>query len=240
MECYSRTTTPSTERVMGFTECNNQIYCATSDGGLAHIYKRTDGTSVWNLIKTFSGAGASEDLRGLSAVPNPNGIGEVLWMFWNNEVVRLDPNNSFAQTIELNVATFLTTTLGSQIKYVIAGYNDNIPQLNTGIAGEDVRAIWFEMRYDPTAITANPSLSNIDRWATDGLYLERKQTGNSINYYLKKIVDNSVTVKDTLVATRTIVVSPFAGDNGKVLFAGGFDCNSIQSTNAAWIYRKNY
>ena len=40
-----------------------------------------------------------------------------------------------------------------------------------------------------------------------------------------------------LVATRTIELSPFAEDQGHVLYFGGFDCADIESHNTAWIYK---
>jgi hypothetical protein len=40
-----------------------------------------------------------------------------------------------------------------------------------------------------------------------------------------------------LVATRTIEVSPFLEDRGRVLYFGGYDCADVESHNTAWIYR---
>ncbi|MBC8151607.1 MAG: hypothetical protein H7Z72_01715 [Bacteroidetes bacterium] len=228
---------PPNERVMGFTVCNNAIYCATSDGGIGHVYKRTDGTGAWSLVKTLTGGGESEDVRGLSAIPNPGGNGEVLWLYWNNEALRIDPASGYATTTEYNFASGLTTLLGVPIKYVLAAYNDNIPVFNPANAADDVRLIGFEMRYDPSLTNAP---SNLNRWSTNGMYMERRQNGRNVGYALKYIVNNSPAVRDTLVATRTMCVSPFAPDNRKVIYAGGFDCNSIPISKAAWIYRGNF
>jgi poly(A) polymerase len=231
---------PPNERVMGFTVCNNAMYCATSDGGIGHIYKRTDGTGAWTLVKTLTGGGESEDVRGLSAIPNPGGSGEVLWLCWNNEALRIDPASNFATTVEYDFTGSLTTLLGVPIKYVLAAYNDNIPVFNPASATDDIRLIGFEMRYDPSALTGSNPPSNLNRWSTNGMYFDRRQSGRNVDYTLKYIVNNAPTVRDTLVATRSMCVSPFASDNRNVIYAGGFDCNSIPITKAAWIYRGTF
>jgi hypothetical protein len=51
---------------------------------------------------------------------------------------------------------------------------------------------------------------------------------------------NSPIIRDSLVATRTMCVSPFPSDSGKVVYAGGIDCNSIPMTRQAWIYRGDF
>ncbi|MBC8153859.1 MAG: hypothetical protein H7Z72_13200 [Bacteroidetes bacterium] len=230
---------PPNERVMGFTVCNNAIYCATSDGGVGHVYKRTDGTGAWSLVKTLTGGGESEDVRGLSAVPNPGGSGQVLWLCWNNSALRIDPTAGYQETTEYNLTNGLTTSLGVPIKYVLAAYNDNIPVFNPTNAVDDIRLVGFEMRYDPSALASNPP-SNLNRWSTNGMYFERHQSGGNVAYKLTYIVNNAPTVRDTLVATRSICLSPFAADNRKVIYAGGFDCNSIPISKAAWIYRGSF
>jgi hypothetical protein len=82
--------------------------------------------------------------------------------------------------------------------------------------------------------------SNFNGYSINGMYFERKQTAGVISYNLKYIVNNTPTVKDTLVATRTLCISPFVQDNKKVIYAGGYDCNSIATKNAAWIYKSNF
>ncbi len=112
--------TPPNERVMGFTVCNGVIYAATSDGGIGHIYKRNDATATWTLVKTTTGGAQAEDLRGLSAVPNPNGTGEVLWYSWNKKASRIDPLSNFAETVEYSYIDSLTRQLGIDVQYILA------------------------------------------------------------------------------------------------------------------------
>jgi len=40
-----------------------------------------------------------------------------------------------------------------------------------------------------------------------------------------------------LTGTSTRELSPFPEDEGRVIYAGGFDCAKQDSHNAAWIYR---
>lgn len=232
--------TPPNERVMGFTVCNNVVYAATSDGGIGHIYRRTDGrTATWTLVKTTSGGAQAEDMRGLSAVPNPNGAGEVLWYSWNKLASRLDPANNFAETVEYRYTDSLTKQLGVEVQYVLAAYNDNIPIFNPTGSTEDVRLIGFELKYSVAGLRSSPR-PNWEGWATDGQYYERRQSGRNITYVRKYIVNNSPIIRDSLVATRTLCVSPFPSDSGKVVYAGGMDCNSIPMTRQAWIYRGDF
>lgn len=231
--------TPPNERVMGFTVCNNILYAATSEGGIGHIYKRSDGSANWTLVKTTTGGPNAEDLRGLSSVPNPNGVGEVLWYCWNKNASRLDPGNNYAETIEYRFADSLSTQLGIAVQYVLAAYNDNIPFFNPLNSNEDIRLLGFELKYNVAALNNNPR-PNWQGWATDGQYYERHQKGNAISYIRKYIVNNRPTIQDSLIATRTLCVSPFAADGGKVLYAGGMDCNSIPMSRMAWIYRGDF
>jgi hypothetical protein len=231
--------TPLNKRVMGFTVCNNILYAATSDGGIGHIYKRSDATASWSLVKTTTGGVQAEDIRGLSAIPNPNGAGEVLWYSWNKKASRLDPNNNYTETIEYSYTDSLTSQLGIQVQYTIAAYNDNIPVFNPTNANEDIRLIGIELKYNASALLNDPR-PNWNGWGIDGQYYERHQSGSYIYYVRKYILNNSPIVTDTLIATRTICVSPFENDNGKVLYAGGMDCNSIPMSRQAWIYTADF
>jgi len=230
---------PSGERVMGFTVCNNILYAASSSGaGQGHIYERTDGTGAWALIDSLAN-GNGQDVRGLTAVPNPAGTGEVLWYCWNSKAHRLDPFNAYADTVEYAFTDSLSIQLGIGIRSVLAAYNDNIPVFNIQNVSGDVRVIGFEMHYDSAALAHSPR-PNFHRYATDGRYFVRTQSGSAITYQLEYIVNNTPVIKDTLLSVRSLCVSPFAGDSGKVLFGGGYDCDSITVNRKAWIYRGDF
>ena len=73
-----------------------------------------------------------------------------------------------------------------------------------------------------------------------GMYFERIQENGNIDYDLYFIEDNQPTLVDTLVAVRSVCISPFPQDQGRVLYAGGFDANGIAANETAWIYRGEF
>ena len=88
--------TPPDERVMGFCDCGGVFYCATS----RHIFKRTDGKAPsWKEIYFCERETKPCGIRGLSAVPNPAGGGEVLIFAALSKVHRLDPDGN-KETVE--------------------------------------------------------------------------------------------------------------------------------------------
>ena len=232
---------PIGERVMGFTVCNNILYAASShqQGGSAHIYERTDGVGSWALIDSLTD-GTGEDIRGLSAIPNPAGTGQVLWYCWNSKSHRLDPFNAYADTIEYAFPdSLIRYYLGIQVQSVLAAYNANIIPFNIQNDSADVRVFGFELRYDSAALVSSPR-PNYYGFATDGRYWVRSQSGPSITYQMEYIVNNSPVIKDTLLSVRTLCVSPFASDSGEVLYGGGYDCDHILADRKAWIYRGDF
>ena len=59
-------------------------------------------------------------------------------------------------------------------------------------------------------------------------------SGADTHYDLAEITDPR---QPMLVSVRAMAVSPFAEDQGRAFYFGGFDCNSDPSHNTAWIYR---
>jgi hypothetical protein len=57
------------------------------------------------------------------------------------------------------------------------------------------------------------------------------------HYSSVEIVDPGITPKPALVATRTLILSPFPSDPPGTLYAGGFDAGNIRPHNSAWLYR---
>ena len=247
--------TPSGERVMGFTDCNGVLYCATS----RYIFKRTDGVSPsWQEVYFFSeysdlleasGETVRIGIRGLSAVPNPSGSGEVLIFSAKNKVRRLDPSAGFEETIELDMPAFLSDFFGlrkDSIQTVLAAYNLFVPY-TIPQTGENVWLFGIQIKYSPSVLSKLPSelrravysnyllgIKTPSSYAAEARYFVRHADGEDISYEVGEIVDAS---EPTLIATRTIAVSPFPGDKGEVLYFGGFDCNFLPAHNTAWIYR---
>lgn len=229
-------------RFTGFTTCNGKLYCSAdkdtlADSHIGQIYERTNGaTPSWKRIFVSDVGGDTENTRGLTGIPSPSGIGEELIFSWKNIIRRVQPLDNYARILEASLIDTLERKTGYNINYVLAAYNDFFP-FTLPSTGEKVLLVGFETQYDRNQ---SPLPSNLNRWSTDGKYLIRRQNGNTISYELQYIVNNTPVVKDTLVAVRTFCVSPFASDSGKVLYAGGYDCNSIPSTNQAWIYKGDF
>jgi hypothetical protein len=231
--------TPPGERVMGFSDCGGTFYCATS----RHIFRRADGRAPsWKEIYFCEKETSPCGIRGLSAVPNPAGSGEVLLFAALSKVHRLDPDGN-KETVELGIPMFLTRKLGASFTFALSAYNEFMPYTIPGTS-EKVWLFGFESTYLPSVVEANqqakPRVLEKDAparkayFAAEGRYLIRHAKGADINYEMAEVVDPNL---PTLVAVRTIAVSPFPEDRGRVLYFGGFDCNKVPSHNTAWIYR---
>jgi len=97
-------------RVSSFAECNGQLYTAVGQ----HIYERTDGAEPhWRLVYTNAYPGHSETgLRGLTAIPDPSGHGEVLLAAVEGSaarIVRVNPRDG-SEATELDLPIFSAST----------------------------------------------------------------------------------------------------------------------------------
>jgi len=230
--------TPAGERVMAFCTCNGKFYCASS----RHIYERTDGTApVWKEIYFCPEETSPSGIRGLSAVPNPAGAGEVLLFAALSKVRRLDPTDDFKETIELDLPDFLTRQLGVKVTYALAAYNEFLPY--TLPTGETVWLFGFECCYPAAVVNAHPRLQTRVQikeqprriyFAGEARYGVRHARGAEVRYEVAEVIDPR---QPTLVSVRAIAVSPFAENRGQAFYFGGYDCNAVPSHNTAWIYR---
>jgi len=118
-----------TRRPMSFTRCNGHLYVSIKPD----IYRRIDGpTPQWEKVYTIPHplVVPSSGFRGLSTVPDPNGSGEVLLAALEGDlcrVVRIDPNDGFRETLELDVIDFLHQQWGTRPTYAVAAYDDFTP-----------------------------------------------------------------------------------------------------------------
>ena len=225
---------PAGERAMGFAVCNNDLYCATSN----HIYKRSDGASPsWLQVYYDSKETNAVGIRGLTAVQNPSGKGEVLLFRSSNIIRHIDPANNNRETVELDVDHYLSNLWNTTITFNICAYNDFLPYTIPG-TGEMVHLFGFEAEYSASAVVNNPQLRVFKtpggNFVAEGRYLIRHVTDQGLSFEVGEVKDGSL---PTLESVRTIAVSPFPGDNGQVFYFGGFDCNSQPSHNTGWIYR---
>jgi arylformamidase len=234
------------QRIMGFAVCQDTLYMATQ----REIYKRIDGVNprwvqVYNLATPaiISQYGSNldtywlndEDIRGFRAIKNPNGAGQVMIFGALNHIFRVEPQNNYRLVAEQNIQDVLETATGHDFHYlqtqIIKDYK--VPNTN-----DTVQLIGFEAFYDTTYLARNPQ-PNFRGFNKQGWYFERRQSGGTISYELKEIIDYRIAAQpDSLARVRTFEVSPFKQDSGKVVYSGGFAPWFIGGvTNTAWIYK---
>jgi len=126
---------------------------------------------------------------------------------------------------ELKPPTFLYEAWRSPVGYTIVAYNDMTPFPLP--SGETVLLLGLEAStpFDPEAWNG---------WAPGAWYFARHPDAT---YELREIVDESIQPKPKLVSTRAMLPSPFPGERGRVVYAGGFDANRESCHNTAWLYR---
>jgi len=228
------------ERVISFGECNGELYAAIKPA----IYKRIDGpTPTWEKVYEYppipgdkpSWQGGSSGMRGLTAIPNPKGDGEVLLMAFESlalagysagaKIVYLNPSDNNNVTTELDLGAFLKEQFkerwSAKWYYVITAYND-MERVTDPNTGEDLLLMGGSH--------GTPEGKSDSAW-----YLVRHPDATYTVHEIPYIFDPRGQPK-ALQGTRTIRVSPFAKDKGQVLYFGGFDCAFKTSHDTAWIY----
>jgi hypothetical protein len=221
-------------RVNAFADSNGVLYAAVGQ----QIYQRVDGAEPsWRLFYTNPRPGRSETgLRGLTAVPDPSGKGEVLLAAVEGttaRIVRIDPATGRDAT-DLDLRDFLVDAWRVQVDYIIAAYND-MATIRDG-SGRERLVIGLEAFIPPRAQMPVGHLSvSVGYGRLDGgaWYLVRSAAGH---YELHQINATLPTIGAALVATRAILASPFPGDGDTVYFAG-YDANKAAAHNTAWIVR---
>lgn len=213
-------------RAMGFAEHGGSLYVAIKPD----LYRRIDGEHPrWEKVYTIPGTFVKESsgLRGLTTIDHPSGRGQALLAALEGRparIVRIDPADGFKETVELDVIEFLSQAWGRRPTWVIAAYND-IATVTDPATGKKVQLIGLSASFAPPS----EELPR-DDWETGAWYLIRF---DEKRYELRQVVDSSPNPRRQLLATRTIVPSPF-GD-GTVYF-GGYDAAKNPSHNTAWIF----
>lgn len=213
-------------RPMAFAVCNGALHVAIKP----HLYRRVDGEQPrWEPVYTLPEevARISSGLRGLTTLPSPSGQGEVLLAALEGEqarIVRIDPNDGYRGTVDLDLLDFLGREWGRRPGYAIAAYDDMTPVPLPGDGGTAL-LIGFEATTS-TSHDTHPK----DGWDPEGRYLLRHPDGR---YESRCITDPTLRPRPRLVSTRTIALSPF-GD-GTVYF-GGYDPNSLPAHNTGWVF----
>ena len=220
-------------RVSSFADANDRLYAAVGQ----QIYERIDGAVPrWRLVYSNPTPGFSRSgLRGLTAIPNPGGAGQVLLAAVEStasRIVRIDPRDG-AEITELDLRDFLSRSWGMRVVYVIAAYND-MAKLHD-LQGNDVLLIGLGAAIDRDSPAA-PGHTIVEmkrnRHEGDAWYLIRRSNGS---YDLRRITPRPGL---PMVATRAIVASQFRGDSDGIYFAG-FDANSTPVHSSGWVVRSS-
>jgi hypothetical protein len=141
------------------------------------------------------------------------------------KIVYLDPSDNNSITTDFDLGAFLKEQLkdiwSAQGNYVVTAYND-MERVTDPKTGEDLLLMGFGV--------FNNEYNPYNSW-----YLVRHPDATYTMHEIPHIFDLRGQPK-TLHGNRTIRVSPFAEDNGQVIYFGGFDCFNKTSHNTAWIY----
>jgi poly(A) polymerase len=216
-----------TRRPMAFTECNGRLYVSIKPD----IYRRVDGeTPRWEKVYTIPVPliVPSSGLRGLTTVPRPSGVGQVLLAALEGDrcrVVRIDPEDDFRETVELEVLDFLGEHWGQRPTYGVVAYDDFTP-VNNQDTGQTLLFTGLGATYS-TRLDTHPA----DAWVRDAWYLIRHPDGQ--RYELRRIESPDLQPMPELVAARSITVSPF--ESG-MLYIGGYDPNAKPCRQTAWVF----
>jgi hypothetical protein len=216
------------------------------------IYRRIDGNKpLYEVAEDLSGIykeiirDATGGIRGLTAIPNPNGDGEsLIFAVWGNksrgEIYRLDPvkNGKFVRTQEVRLADLMSQYLsGNVVRMVGAAYSD-FHAVTDPKSGKTLHLIGFESWIDGQRFPTWGGNEADSNKAGGGFYAGavvaiRDAKGN---YKLKEVNGRITPKKPPLVATYCFAVSPFKTDNGRVIYFGGLDANGRPAHNLAWIF----
>ena len=208
------------------------------------LFRRVDGTSPrweWVPIKAWEDPqrpGRSlrtAQLRGMTAVPAADGRGEELLLAWDTRdavIERIDPRSGYTVDVELEVRSFIRNAWGRNVGVSTFAYNNMQPATDprTGKAVHII-GLWL---LDPRG--------EVDEVGKSSWYLVRSGPGQ---YAYQRIWDRNNPLEGQrygLRGCRSIVVSPFPEEAGRVWYFCGFDQTGATGRDGAkgsmaWIYR---
>jgi hypothetical protein len=215
----------NTYRPMAFAVAHNVLHVAIKP----ELLVRIDGPEPrWQTVLSYPFPPfGTEGLRGLTTIPSPSGIGEVILTAIESTesyIVRVAPAFGYSYQIEVDIRVFLRGQWGSLgFPFVIAAYND-MPGVIDPRTGETVHLIGL-LAFAPAGPLRHSS------W-----YLVRRSV---VDFRLGQVpmLPNPHNPDPPLQGTRSIVVSPFAQDEGRFIYVAGYDALGLPAHNSAWIYR---
>ena len=180
---------------------------------------------------------SSSGLRGLTAIPNPSGAGQVLLTATEGNqpnIWRVDPNTGTAVNEE-NMKTMTNQDWGCTYctAYQIDAYND-MPLIDgVNLIGQGT--IYFVPGHTIPAGHQAMTLASGGAIDTNAYYTVRTPpaAGQTSGTYRKYAIPPLSA--HNMVSARAIALSPFPGDNA--IYFGGSDGNNTPQHNTAWIAR---
>ena len=155
-------------RVVAFAECNGILYAAcglrrTREGITGGLYRRKNGLRAhWECVYRWpwparrGGADEAFLMRGLTAVPAPDGDGEVLLgsRAQAGVIERIDPRAEYAVTVELDLREHFAKVwnLPNYRRAALSAYNTMTPWTNPE-SGEQVHLIGVAVLHPTLADT---------------------------------------------------------------------------------------
>jgi hypothetical protein len=231
-----RTDTKNAERrVMGFAEADGALYASIRTS----IYRRADGGKPdwkevyrWPLPPADQEGWRRPEGRGLTAVPKPDGKGQMLLVALEMEQVirRIDPANGHRTEDDFDVGAYFLKTWGHEIRSSLCMAHNRMVPYTIPSTGEEVLLFGF---------IANPrGAPSWNRSGGAGLFVRRSDG----TYQHFSVEDPSVDRHPLLYATRDIAPSPWEPN---VIYACGYDATAnaavkTRALNTAWIYKGTF
>lgn len=218
---------PVSMRPMSFARIGDRLHVSVNTA----IFRREDGPGpTWTQVyatdvRATSGNGG---IRGLSVVREPETGLDSLLFYILGSFRRVTPDRGYAQTIELDQNAFLDQAWGVETRRVLAAYNDMLPLVRAS-DGRVFHLIGFQALFGRAA----GRKTNHGREAGGWFFVRDDQAA----YRLVQVIDPNLDPMPDLVAVRCYALSPLAGEEGRVIYFGGFDANHKPRHNTAWIFK---
>jgi hypothetical protein len=222
-------------RVMGFAEADGALYASIRTS----IYRRADGAKPdwqevyrWPLPPADQEGWRRPEGRGLTAVPKPNGKGEMLLVALEMEQVirRIDPANGHRAEDDFNVGAYFLKAWGHEIRSSLCMAHNRMVPYTIPATGENLLMFGF---------IANPrGARSWNRSGGAGLFVRRADG----TYHHFPVEDPRLDPHPVLYATRDIAPSPWEPN---VIYVCGYDATGnaalkTRALNTAWIWRGEF
>ena len=240
-------------RILSIIEANGDLLYSAG----RKIYRRNDGLSpdyveIEDVGDRFPAAqNPLGGIRGMSAMPNPNGAGEsiIFAMTESNQapgwILRLDPQEwdsdrvtAYSRIDEGRLDDDMSAYLdGNPVYFILAAYNEFTPVVDP-VTLETLHLVGFESWIGGFRF---PLWGEGDTggFYKGGMFAIRDESGG---YRLMEVNGRATETKPPLVAVCTIEISPFPEDQGNALYFAGHDGNHKAPSlnrNMAWVFRSS-